>query len=175
MPKTAIYGPGRIEIKLDINSQTYAVDVSPSQTLAYVLRDQLGLTGTKVACGMGNCGACTVWLDETPVYSCLTLAVDTVGRRITTIEGLPHNGELHPVQQAFILEDAFQCAYCTAGQVMSLTALLKKNPDATADEIRRALTGNLCRCGAYLKIVRAGLRAAEMIRESRGSHTADRS
>ena len=164
MTNTVIYGPGRVELTLQINNQTYAFDIFPSQNLAMVLRDELGLTGTKVACGMGNCGACTVWLDGTPVYSCLTLAIDCVGRHITTIEGLPRDGELHPVQKAFIAEDAFQCAYCTAGQVMALAAYLEKNPNANADGIKHAVYGNLCRCGAYQKIVRAGLKAAEMMK-----------
>lgn len=169
MPTTPIYGPGRVEIKLRVNDQTYALEVVPSQTLAYVLRDELGLTGTKVACGMGNCGACTVWFDGTPVYSCLMLAIDcaTAERKITTIEGLPRDGELHPVQQAFIAEDAFQCAYCTSGQVMALAAFLEKNLNADADAIKRAVSGNLCRCGAYQKIVRAGLKAAEMMRNTK--------
>lgn len=164
MPDSPIYGPGPVAIRLEINNQIYALDVLPSHNLAMILRDELGMTGTKVACGMGDCGACTVWLDGVPVYSCLTLAIDCVGRKITTIEGLARDGVLHPVQQAFIAEDAFQCAYCTSGQIMSLAAYLEKNPDADAETIKHAVYGNLCRCGAYQKIVRAGLRAAEMMR-----------
>lgn len=170
MATTLIYGPGPVEVKLQINNQTYTLEVSPSQNLAMVLRDDLGLTGTKVACGMGNCGACTVWLDGVPVYSCLTLALDCVGRHVTTIEGLPRDGELHPVQQAFIAEDAFQCAYCTSGQVMSVAACLEKNPNADAETIKHAVYGNLCRCGAYQKIVRAGLKAAEMMKVEQARH-----
>ncbi len=161
MPNTPILGPGRVPITLRVNGQTYNLTVSPPQSLAEILRGELGLTGTKVVCAMGDCGACTVWLDGTPVYSCLQLAIDSQGREITTIEGLSRDGKLHPVQEAFIADDAFQCGYCTSGQVMALAALLEKNPKADADAIKRAVSGNLCRCGAYPKIVKAGLRATE--------------
>ena len=166
MPDTSILGPGRTPIVLHVNGQKHALDVFPSQTLAEVLRGPLGLTGTKIVCGMGNCGACTVALDGVPIYACLRLAVDCEGRAITTIEGLARDGHLHPVQQAFIAEDAAQCGYCTSGQVISLAAFLEKNPEADADAIRHAVEGNLCRCGTYVKIVRAGLRAAEMLRQT---------
>jgi len=166
MTNTPLLGPGRTPIVLQINGQQHALDVFPSQTLAEVLRDELGLTGTKIVCGMGNCGACTVALDGVPVYSCLMLAVDCEGRAITTIEGLSRDGHLHPVQQAFIAEDAAQCGYCTSGQIINLTAFLEKNPEPDADAIRHAAAGNLCRCGTYVKIVRAGLRAAEMLRQT---------
>lgn len=167
MPNTSILGPGRVPITLRVNGQSYSLFVSPPQTLAEVLRDELGLTGTKIVCAMGNCGACTVWLDSIPVYSCLALAIDCQDRAITTIEGLPREGNLHPVQEAFIAEDAFQCGYCTAGQVMTLAALLEKNPDADVETIKRAVSGNLCRCGAYPKIIRAGIRAAKQMSASR--------
>ncbi len=165
MPNTPILGPGRISISLRVNGQTYNLTVSPPQSLAEVLRGELGLTGTKVVCAMGDCGACAVWLDGTPVYSCLQLAIDCQGHEITTIEGLSRDGKLHPVQEAFIADDAFQCGYCTSGQVMTLAAFLKKNPNPDADAIKRAVSGNLCRCGAYPKIVKAGLRAAGMVSE----------
>ncbi len=164
MPDISIFGPGRAPIALRVNGQIYRLDLFPSQTLAEVLRGELGLTGTKIVCAMGNCGACTVWLDGIPVYSCLALAIDCQDRAITTIEGLPHDGKLHPLQEAFIAEDAFQCGYCTSGQVMTLAALLEKNPNADAETIKRAVAGNLCRCGAYPKIVRAGLRAAKTLK-----------
>lgn len=170
MADTPIYGPGRTPIKLEINGQDYFINVLPIETLAQVLRDELGLTGTKIVCAMGNCGACTVLLDGKPIYSCLMLALDCQGHPITTIEGLAQDGELHPVQQAFIAEDASQCGYCTSGQVMTLTAFLNEHPDADADAIRHAVSGNLCRCGAYPKIVRAGLRAVrELSNQSRAS------
>ncbi|MBI3913791.1 MAG: (2Fe-2S)-binding protein [Chloroflexi bacterium] len=161
MPTIPIHGPGRAEIFLRVNEQPYTLSIFPNQTLAEILREQLGLTGTKTACGMGNCGACTVWVDKTPVYSCITLAMDCANRSVTTIEGLVHNGKLHPLQEAFIAEDATQCGYCTAGQIMSLAALLEKNPRADADAIKAAVAGNLCRCGTYPKIVRAGLRISK--------------
>jgi xanthine dehydrogenase YagT iron-sulfur-binding subunit len=163
MPNTPISGPGRVPITLRVNGQSYNVTVIPNQSLAEVLRIDLGLTGTKVVCAMGDCGACTVWLDGVPVYSCLQLAIDCQGQAITTIEGLTREGKMHPVQAAFIADDAFQCGYCTSGQIMTLAAFLEKNaasiPDA--DSIKRAVSGNLCRCGAYPKIVKAGLRAAK--------------
>ncbi len=158
----------RTAIKLRVNNQLYAVQVEPMRMLAQVLREDLGLTGTKVACGMANCGACTVLLDGTPVYSCITLALDCDGREVTTIEGLARDGELHPVQQAFIEQDALQCGFCTSGQIMSLAGFLDKHPQPTEDEVRHAVSGNLCRCGAYLKIVKAGMRAAEMMERRNG-------
>ncbi len=161
MPTPPLHGPGRTEIFLTINEQQYALSVSPQQTLAEILRDRLGLTGTKVACEFGNCGACTVWLDGTPVYACLTLAIDCASRVVTTIEGLMRDGELHPLQKAFIAEDAVQCGYCTPGQIMSLAALLERNPNTDEEALKRAVAGNLCRCGTYPKIVRAGMRAAK--------------
>lgn len=168
MPNASILGPGRVPVTLRVNGQNYSLSVSPPQTLAEVLRGELGLTGTKIVCAMGNCGACTVWLDGIPVYSCLALAIDCQDRAVTTIEGLPRDGKLHPVQEAFIAEDALQCGYCTSGQVMTLAALLEKNPNADAETIKRAVSGNLCRCGAYPKIVRAGLSAAKILKAESG-------
>jgi xanthine dehydrogenase YagT iron-sulfur-binding subunit len=126
------------------------------------IRHDLGLTGTKKVCDMGNCGACTVLIDGQTMYSCLVLAVDVGDRAVTTIEGLVRGDQLDPVQQAFIEMDAFQCGYCTPGQIMSLRALLNTETDPTEDQIRRAVSGNLCRCGAYINIVAAGQRAAQL-------------
>ncbi len=174
MPLPPIHGPGRAEIILRANDQQHLLSVFPNQSLAEILRDQLGLTGGKIACGMGNCGACTVWLDKMPVYACITLALDCAGRSVTTIEGLSHNGELHPLQEAFIAEDATQCGYCTAGQIMALAALMEKNPRAEVDAIKSAVAGNLCRCGTYPKIVKAGLRVVKEIEDIRQQSTEGR-
>jgi xanthine dehydrogenase YagT iron-sulfur-binding subunit len=134
--------------------------VEPRLTLLDALRHDLGLTGTKKVCDVGTCGACTVIVDGRAMYSCLLLAVDCEGREIRTIEGLARGDELDPLQEAFIAADAFQCGYCTSGQIMSLRALLDAHPDASDEQIERAVTGNLCRCGAYLNIQAAGRRAA---------------
>lgn len=147
----------RAACELTVNGERERVYVDPSRFLYDVLRNDLKLTGVKVACGMANCGACTVLLDGTPVYSCITLALDCEGRAVTTIEGLSQDNELHPVQRAFIEQDAFQCGFCTPGQILSMTALIEKNPTPSEDEIRQAMSGNLCRCGAYQKILQAGM------------------
>ena len=141
-------------IPIRVNGTEQSVDAEPRRTLLDALRHNLGLTGAKKACDMGNCGACTVQLDGRAVYSCLVLAVDCAGHEVTTIEGLA-NGELHPLQRAFIEADAFQCGYCTPGQIMSLKALFDGTPQPSDEEIERALSGNLCRCGAYQHIVKA--------------------
>lgn len=148
-------------IKLHINGTVYSVDADPQATLLSVLRDQLDLTGTKYGCGEGQCRACTVLIDGNPRHSCLT-AVGTVGnRKITTIEGLEKDAQLHPVQQAFIDEDAMQCAYCTSGMIMTATALLRVTPHPTAEQVSQYMEGNVCRCGTYPRIVAAILRAAD--------------
>jgi aerobic-type carbon monoxide dehydrogenase small subunit (CoxS/CutS family) len=149
-------------VTLNVNGSPHSLAVEPRRTLLDALRHDLGLTGTKKACDMGNCGACTVHVDGRTMYSCLLLAVDCEDREITTIEGIADGDRLDPVQQAFIERDAFQCGFCTPGQVMSLRALLDREPDPTDEEIRRAMSGNLCRCGAYLNIIAAGRRAAEL-------------
>jgi aerobic-type carbon monoxide dehydrogenase small subunit (CoxS/CutS family) len=152
-------------VALRVNGVEYEVLIEPRHTLLDTLRYDLALTGTKKVCDMGDCGACTVLLDGTAVYSCLTLAVDCPGQEVTTVEGLARGGEseaLDPVQQAFIECDAFQCGFCTPGQIMSLRALLNDNARPGDDEILRAVTGNLCRCGAYQNILKAGRRAAEL-------------
>jgi xanthine dehydrogenase YagT iron-sulfur-binding subunit len=148
-------------VTLQINGAEQALEVEPRRTLLDVLRVELGLTGAKRSCDMGNCGACTVLVDGHANYACLVLAVDCAGRSITTIEGIAPQGELHRVQQAFVEADALQCGYCTPGQIMSLCGLLNENPSPTDDEIVRAVSGNLCRCGAYRNIVRAGRIAAD--------------
>lgn len=150
----------RTACEMIVNGERERIFVEPSRFLSDVLRVDLGLTGLKVACGMANCGACTVLVDGTPVYSCITLALDCRGRSITTIEGLSKGTELHPIQRTFIEQDALQCGYCTSGQILSMRALLEKNPSPDEAEIREALSGNLCRCGAYVKIIAAGLALA---------------
>lgn len=155
------------DVLLDVNGERHALALEPRRTLLDVLRRELGLTGAKRACDMGNCGACTVHLDGRAVYSCLTLAVDCEGRAVTTIEGLAKDGTLDPLQAAFVAADALQCGYCTPGQVMSLRALLNDNPAPREEEIRRAVSGNLCRCGAYRNIVRAGIMACSEQRKPR--------
>jgi xanthine dehydrogenase YagT iron-sulfur-binding subunit len=148
-------------ITLTVNEVTYELALEPRRTLLDALRYDLQFTGTKKVCDMGNCGACTVLVDGQAMYSCLLLAVDCDDHEITTIEGLAHNGELDPVQQAFIEADAFQCGFCTSGQIMSLRGLLNEQPEPSDAEILRAVSGNLCRCGAYRNILRAGRIAAE--------------
>ncbi|HEX2986624.1 MAG TPA: (2Fe-2S)-binding protein [Chloroflexota bacterium] len=154
-------GPGKTTISLIVNGAEYNIAVQTRRTLLEVLRSTLSLTGTKNGCGMGQCGACTVLLDGVPVYACLILAIECEGHRIETIEGLEKDGKLHPIQEAFIEEDAFQCGYCTSGQIMAIKGLLDNRLEPTLDEVKRAVSGNLCRCGAYPNIFRATLRAAE--------------
>lgn len=147
---------------LNINGRAHSLSVEPRWTLQYVLRDRLGLMGTKAACERGECGSCTVLIDGVARYSCMTLAVEAAGAQITTIEGLMRGEELGPVQQAFVEEDAFQCGYCTSGQIMSVEALLRKKPEPTLADIRTGVSGNLCRCGTYAHIFRAAERAAQL-------------
>ena len=138
-----------------------SIDVWDSaEPLLYVLRDELGLTGAKVGCGLGQCGSCTVLLDDQPVRACMVPVASVAGRRITTIEGLGTPERPDPLQAAFIAEQAAQCGYCTSGMIMSATALLRERPRPTVDQIKDALAGNLCRCGAHTRILRAVLRAA---------------
>ena len=137
--------------RLSVNGQSHEVDVPVGRTLAETLREELGLTGTKVACGEGHCGACTVLLDGVPVYSCITLAHMVGEREVTTIEGLRD----HPLVDAFVRADALQCGFCTPGQIVSASALVESNPSPSSDEIRHAMAGNLCRCGTYPKIEEA--------------------
>ena len=156
-------------LTLNVNGQARPVDVLPQETLAMTLRYKLGLTGTKLGCDRGECGACTVLVDGVPTYSCSMLTHMLRGRAITTIEGLEGpNGELHPVQQAMIDELGPQCGFCTPGQVMSAVALLQANPQPTRDEARHALSGNLCRCGAYDHYLNAVMAAAHVSGEPVG-------
>ena len=152
-----------MQIDLHVNGVSHTLALEPRRTLHDTLRYNLQLTGAKKVCDMGNCGACTVLVDGQAMYACLLLAVDCEGRAITTIEGIADDNEtLAPVQRAFIAADAFQCGFCTAGQIMSLQGLLNTTPNPTDAEILRAVTGNLCRCGAYQHILAAGRLAAQM-------------
>ena len=153
-------GPGPVEISLKVNGVRRRLELPPSATLAHALRDELGLTGTKVSCDRGACSACTVLLDGTPVSACMTFALDADGREVTTIEGLSRGGALHPVQEAFIARDAMQCGFCTPGMVMSCAALLARSPHPSLDEVKAATSGNFCRCGAYREVFEAVLSAS---------------
>ncbi|MBK8597389.1 MAG: 2Fe-2S iron-sulfur cluster binding domain-containing protein [Holophagales bacterium] len=150
------------KLTLVVNGRTHKVLVEPRDTLLSVLREKLGLTGTKPGCERGECGACSVLIDGVPRYSCLTLALEAEGKAVTTVEGLMEGEELGPVQKAFVEEDAFQCGYCTPGQVIAAEGLLRANPDPTLDEIRLGVSGNLCRCGTYAHIFKAVGKAAEL-------------
>jgi xanthine dehydrogenase YagT iron-sulfur-binding subunit len=156
-----------VKLTLNVNGRTHSLMVEPRWTLIYVLRDRLGLTGTKPGCERGECGACTVLIDGVARYSCLTLALEAAGTQITTLEGLMRGEELGPVQQAFHQEDAFQCGYCTPGQIVNAEGLLRKTPDPTIEQIREGMSGNLCRCGAYAHIFRAVQRASELKKAGR--------
>lgn len=147
--------PPKVLLTLQINGESLACAFHPNKTLLEVLREDLGLTGTKHGCEMGHCGACCVLLDEQPVLSCLVLAVETQGHAIRTVEGLAKNGRLHPVQQAFAECGAAQCGYCTPGFLMAAAALVEQKSDLTEPEIRDAISGNLCRCTGYTKIIEA--------------------
>ena len=151
-----------VRVNLIINGLRRSLVVEPRWSLLYVLREELGLTGTKTGCERGECGACTVLIGEVPRYACLTLAVEAQETNIVTLEGLMQGERLGAVQQAFVERDAFQCGYCTPGQIMSAEGLLRENAAPKPDEIRRAMSGNLCRCGAYAHIYRAVGRAAEL-------------
>jgi carbon-monoxide dehydrogenase small subunit len=157
----------KIAITLNVNEEDYPLEVKPNEILLNVLRDRLGLMGTKYGCGLGECGACTVLLDGQAILSCQTLAFTAEGKKVTTIEGLEHAGELDPLQQAFIDEGAVQCGYCTPGMILSAKGLLDQNPDPTNDEIKQAIRGNLCRCTGYTNIVRA-IKAASVTIKNRG-------
>ncbi len=151
--------------KLNVNGKTYELDVQPQKTLAEVLRNKLGLQGVRVSCNEGECGSCTVLIDGEPATSCLMLALQAEGKRITTIEGLGSHDNLHPIQEAFIEEQGFQCGFCTPGIILSTKAFLEKNPHPKAMEITEALSGHICRCGAYPHITRSVLKAADKMEE----------
>jgi xanthine dehydrogenase YagT iron-sulfur-binding subunit len=150
-------GPGPTKIELKINGEVRELVVEPRVTLLRALRENLGLTGTKLVCDRGACGACTVHLDGNPVTSCMVLAVDARGHEITTIEGVAAHEPVHLLQPAFVRNDALQCGFCTPGMVMSVAAALKRNPSASLEEIRLATAGNICRCGTYPHVFRAGV------------------
>lgn len=162
-------GPGPVRVTLNLNGAAKTVEVEPRTTLVNVLRGvghqplppDEALTGAKIGCDRGSCGACTVLVDGKPVYSCMMLAVDAQGKKITTVEGLAQGGRLTPVQQEMVNKDGYQCGYCTSGMVMSLTALLNDKPNPTLDDVKMAVSGNTCRCGAYPRIFEAALAAAK--------------
>jgi carbon-monoxide dehydrogenase small subunit len=151
------------EIELKVNGELFRVRVETRRTLLEVLRETLGLTGTKEMCNKGDCGGCTVLIDGKPVLSCLTLAIEAQGKDILTIEGLAKGYELHPIQQAFVDHGAIQCGYCSPGFIMSAKALLDRNPHPTEDEIKEGISNNICRCTGYVQIVEAIQAAAEMM------------
>jgi xanthine dehydrogenase YagT iron-sulfur-binding subunit len=161
-PQEAQSAGGHLVVGLSVNGRQIRAAIEARYTLLEVLRDQLELTGTKEGCGRGECGACTVLVDGVPRYSCMTLAVEAEGTEITTVEGLMQGEELGTVQQAFVEEDAFQCGYCTPGQVMTVEGLLRQNASPSIAEIQEGMSGNLCRCGAYDHIFKAVRRAAEL-------------
>ena len=169
-PQTTASGPEVLQpeamapVTLEVNGRTHRLLVEPRWSLLYVLRDHLGLTGTKVGCERGECGACTVLIDDVPRYACLTLAAEAEGHRVTTIEGLMKGEQLGPVQQSFLEKDAFQCGYCTSGQIMAVEGLLRTTPNPSLQSIQRGVSGNLCRCGAYANIFAAAQVAAAVRR-----------
>jgi carbon-monoxide dehydrogenase small subunit len=154
----------RVSIRMEVNQVSYKIDVNPSVLLLDVLREELGLKGTKRGCDQGQCGTCTVLLDGRPALSCILLAVQADGRKITTIEGLASEERLHPLQEAFVEEGAVQCGFCTPGMILSAKALLSDKQDPSDYEIRQALSGNLCRCTGYAKILRAVKKAAQAMK-----------
>jgi len=155
-------GKAAVPITLRVNGSTRSLLVEPRWTLVYVLREVLGLTGSKIGCERGECGACTVLLDGKPRYACMTLAVEAEGHAVTTVEGLLEGDKPGPVQQAFMQEDALQCGFCTPGQIMAVEGLLRSNPSPTFDQIRIGVSGNLCRCGIYKNVFNAAARAAKL-------------
>ena len=161
---TTALGPRR-PVSLTVNGRVQHLEIPPRRTLAEALREDLGLTGTKVGCNRAECGSCTVVLDGRAVFACTVLAVEAAGRAVTTVEGLTGPGGLHPLQSAFIEHDAVQCGICIPGILMSLKALLDAMPSPTEDDVRDAVAGNLCRCGTYANTVRAAMAAARELRE----------
>jgi len=152
--------PARKSLALTVNGEQVEAEIDPRLTLAEFLREILGLTGTKVGCNRGECGACTVVLDGRAVYSCSMPALEAAGRSVLTVEGLGRDGQLHPLQQAFLERDALQCGYCSPGMLMSLAALLERNPSPSREDVMLAIDGNACRCGCYPNIIQAALDAA---------------
>lgn len=154
------FGPGPVSVKLNVNGKVQTIEIEPRTTLAEALRIQMGMTGTKIVCDRGSCSGCTVWLDKMPINSCTALALDAIGRQVTTIEGLSIDGNMHPLQAAFVKHDAMQCGFCTPAMVMSCAALLEKNSNPSEQDVRQAIAGNLCRCGTYPRVFAATLEAA---------------
>jgi xanthine dehydrogenase YagT iron-sulfur-binding subunit len=150
-----VHGPGKVPMTFNVNGKTYKASLEPRVTLLDALRDSLDVTGAKRVCDKAECGACTVLLDDKPVYACSMLAIEGQGKKITTVEALMENGKLHPIQQAFVDNDASQCGFCTPGFVVACKAMLDKHPDPTPDDLLHELSGNICRCGTY-----AGIRGA---------------
>ncbi|MDE3068627.1 MAG: (2Fe-2S)-binding protein [Verrucomicrobiota bacterium] len=163
-------GPGPVPVTLNVNGKPLKLQLEPRVTLLDALRNYSSLTGAKEGCDRAACGACTVLLDNLPIYACQKLAIEAQGHEITTVEGLAKNGRLTKVQEAFVAKDATMCGYCTPGFVMSLTALLQKNPQPSADEVRHACAGNLCRCGTQPRVLEAALQAAG-VAAARTTHT----
>jgi xanthine dehydrogenase YagT iron-sulfur-binding subunit len=166
-PRRAVVGPASVPVSLEVNGRQHTVELEPRVSLLDALREHLDLTGSKKGCDQGTCGACTVWVDGRRVLACLTLAIAASGHEIMTIEGLADGDELHPMQRAFIQHDAFQCGYCTPGQIMSAVKLIEEGNAATEDDIREFMSGNICRCAAYPNI-RAAIR---QVRDGAGGGT----
>jgi xanthine dehydrogenase YagT iron-sulfur-binding subunit len=164
LDNVSIIGRTQAPLTLSINGDTVTVFIDPATTLVEVLRQHLQLSGTKIGCDRGACSACTVWIDGEVAASCMTFALDARDKKITTIEGLAQDGRLHPVQQAFIDQDALQCGFCTPGMVMSCAALLDHNPNPGLDDVKKAISGHLCRCGTYNNIFKAVLSASQELR-----------
>jgi xanthine dehydrogenase YagT iron-sulfur-binding subunit len=162
-----VIGPGAVPVTLKVNGEKLNLTLEPRVTLLDALRNYSSLTGAKEGCDRASCGACTVMIDGTPIYSCQKLAIEAQGHEITTVEGLAKNGKLSKVQQAFIEKDALMCGYCTPGFVMSVTALLKKNPRPTVEQVKHACAGNICRCGTQPRILQAALEAAGVKMQSK--------
>ena len=156
-----------LKVRLKVNGEEHELRVEPQETLLEVVRNRLGLTGTKLSCDMEVCGACTVLLDGKPVSSCTTLAFEARGKEVLTIEGVSRNGKLHPIQEAFIEKGGLQCGFCTSGMILTAKALLEENPDPTEEEVKEYMHGNLCRCTGYGMIVESILTAAEKMRGQR--------
>jgi len=159
-----VQGPGKVPMQFNVNGKTYKASLEPRVTLLDALRDNLDITGAKRVCDRAECGACTVLLDDKAVYACSVLAIEGQGKKITTVESMMEGGQLHPIQQAFVQQSGFQCGFCTSGQIMSTKALLDRNRQPTEDEARRGLSGNLCRCSAYKKILESVMTASRLMR-----------
>lgn len=162
--KKAEVGPEPINLTMNVNGRLRNLTIEPRATLAKALRDELQLTGTKVVCDRGSCSACTVWVDNVPVNSCMTFAMDVGDKKVVTVEGLAKEGKLHPIQESFIEHDASQCGFCTPGMIMTTAHLLKQNPNPTLDDVKHATRGNYCRCGTYPHVFKATLAAAEKMK-----------